>query len=232
MGRRVRPVHRQVRGGLDGQYRGEPPERTGMSVDRSVPAGRGARMLAAAQARGLTVDLRDRPAGRQPGGSGRAARASSRPTSPRPSWPGPDRARTSSWWCPATGRSPGPRSAALLGVNKIKFPDAAEALAATGYERGTITPIGSEPDWPVLVDERWSAAGSPWAPGVTDSAPSSTSTIWPGRTARTSPTSSTEMPACYTRPHVAAGSAQSHGAGRRAGCCSAWPWSGCRSGSV
>ena len=33
-------------------------------------------------------------------------------------------------------------------------PDAAEALAATGYERGTITPIGSEPEWPVLIDQR------------------------------------------------------------------------------
>ena len=25
---------------------------------------------------------------------------------------------------------------------------------ATGYERGTITPIGSEPKWPVIIDER------------------------------------------------------------------------------
>ncbi len=40
----------------------------------------------------------------------------------------------------------------MVGVNKLKFPDAAEALAATGYERGTITPIGSEPEWPVFVD--------------------------------------------------------------------------------
>jgi prolyl-tRNA editing enzyme YbaK/EbsC (Cys-tRNA(Pro) deacylase) len=36
----------------------------------------------------------------------------------------------------------------------MKLPDAAEAFAATGYERGTITPIGSEPSWPVIIDER------------------------------------------------------------------------------
>jgi hypothetical protein len=39
----------------------------------------------------------------------------------------------------------------LLGVSKMKLPDAAEAFAATGYERGTITPIGSEPTWPVII---------------------------------------------------------------------------------
>ena len=47
-----------------------------------------------------------------------------------------------------------PKLRAQVGVNKLKFPDAAEALAATGYERGTITPIGSEPEWPVLIDQR------------------------------------------------------------------------------
>ncbi len=47
-----------------------------------------------------------------------------------------------------------PKLRALVGVNKLKFPDAAEALAATGYERGTITPIGSEPLWPIILDQR------------------------------------------------------------------------------
>ena len=47
-----------------------------------------------------------------------------------------------------------PKLRSLLGVSKMKLPDAAEALKATGYERGTITPIGSEPSWPVIVDER------------------------------------------------------------------------------
>lgn len=40
----------------------------------------------------------------------------------------------------------------VVGVNKMTLPDAAVALAATGYERGTITPIGAAGDWPVYVD--------------------------------------------------------------------------------
>jgi Cys-tRNA(Pro)/Cys-tRNA(Cys) deacylase len=47
-----------------------------------------------------------------------------------------------------------PKLRSLLGVSKMKLPDAAEALQATGYERGTITPIGSEPHWPVIIDRR------------------------------------------------------------------------------
>ena len=39
-----------------------------------------------------------------------------------------------------------------LGVNRISMPDADEALAVTGYARGTITPFGSTRDWPVLAD--------------------------------------------------------------------------------
>ena len=34
------------------------------------------------------------------------------------------------------------------------MPDAATALEATGYERGTITPFGSTTAWPVVADER------------------------------------------------------------------------------
>jgi Cys-tRNA(Pro)/Cys-tRNA(Cys) deacylase len=47
-----------------------------------------------------------------------------------------------------------PKLRTLLGINKMTMPGADEALAATGYERGTITPIGSAPSWPVFVDER------------------------------------------------------------------------------
>jgi Cys-tRNA(Pro)/Cys-tRNA(Cys) deacylase len=47
-----------------------------------------------------------------------------------------------------------PKLRSLLGVSKMKLPDAAEAFQATGYERGTITPIGSEPSWPVIIDQR------------------------------------------------------------------------------
>src|SRR6476619_6264567 len=45
-----------------------------------------------------------------------------------------------------------PKLRALLGVNRISMPDADSALAATGYERGTITPFGSSRPWPVVVD--------------------------------------------------------------------------------
>ncbi len=40
----------------------------------------------------------------------------------------------------------------LLGTNRISMPDAAVALAVTGYERGTITPFGSRTALPVLAD--------------------------------------------------------------------------------
>lgn len=40
----------------------------------------------------------------------------------------------------------------VLGVNRISLPDAEEALAVTGYERGTITPFGSTHELPVVAD--------------------------------------------------------------------------------
>ena len=46
-----------------------------------------------------------------------------------------------------------PKLRALLSVNKLQLPDASHAFAATGYERGTITPLGSTTAWPVVVDE-------------------------------------------------------------------------------
>jgi Cys-tRNA(Pro) deacylase len=45
-----------------------------------------------------------------------------------------------------------PKLRALLGVNRMSLPDADEALSATGYARGTITPLGL--DLPVVADER------------------------------------------------------------------------------
>ena len=47
-----------------------------------------------------------------------------------------------------------PALRALLGVNKLSLPPADIAYAATGYERGTITPLGSKTAWPVIADER------------------------------------------------------------------------------
>lgn len=45
-----------------------------------------------------------------------------------------------------------PKLRAHLGVNRLSMPDAATAFAATGYERGTITPFGSRVPWPVVAD--------------------------------------------------------------------------------
>jgi Cys-tRNA(Pro) deacylase len=45
-----------------------------------------------------------------------------------------------------------PKLRAHLGVSRLSLPDAEEARAVTGYERGTITPFGSTRDWPVILD--------------------------------------------------------------------------------
>ncbi|WP_298040794.1 aminoacyl-tRNA deacylase [uncultured Microbacterium sp.] len=45
-----------------------------------------------------------------------------------------------------------PKLRALVGVNKLRLPEPELALAATGYERGTIVPIGSSTDWPMYAD--------------------------------------------------------------------------------
>jgi len=47
-----------------------------------------------------------------------------------------------------------PKLRGVLGVNRLTLPDAATAKAATGYERGTITPFGATTAWPVVADER------------------------------------------------------------------------------
>lgn len=45
-----------------------------------------------------------------------------------------------------------PKLRALVGVNKLSLPPADVAMDATGYERGTITPLGSTHPWPVYAD--------------------------------------------------------------------------------
>jgi len=45
-----------------------------------------------------------------------------------------------------------PKLRTVVGVNKLQLPAPELALAATGYERGTIVPIGSSTDWPVYAD--------------------------------------------------------------------------------
>jgi Cys-tRNA(Pro) deacylase len=53
-----------------------------------------------------------------------------------------------------------PKLRAQLGVSRLSLPDADEAKAATGYERGTITPFGSATAWPVIADATISGLGT------------------------------------------------------------------------
>ncbi len=45
-----------------------------------------------------------------------------------------------------------PKLRSLLAVNRLSMPSADDALAVTGYARGTITPFGSLSDLPVIAD--------------------------------------------------------------------------------
>ncbi len=45
-----------------------------------------------------------------------------------------------------------PKLRAHLGTSRLSLPDAGEARAETGYERGAITPFGARRPWPVIVD--------------------------------------------------------------------------------
>jgi Cys-tRNA(Pro)/Cys-tRNA(Cys) deacylase len=111
------------------------------------------RMLADADQRGLAVEVRRRPAAR-------SLEEAAELLGIRPS----DMAKTivvrrsdGSYLfvvIPGDTQIAWPKLRALLGVSRMKLPDAAEALKATGYERGTITPIGSQPSWPVVIDRR------------------------------------------------------------------------------
>lgn len=53
---------------------------------------------------------------------------------------------------PAGRRIEWPRLRAHLGVSRLSLPDADEAKAVTGYERGVITPFGATRPWPVIAD--------------------------------------------------------------------------------
>ncbi len=60
---------------------------------------------------------------------------------------------------PAGRRFDWPKLRAHLGVTRLSLPDQEEAKAATGYERGAITPFGASHAWPVVADA--SIAGLP-----------------------------------------------------------------------
>jgi Cys-tRNA(Pro) deacylase len=47
-----------------------------------------------------------------------------------------------------------PKLRSVLGVSRMSMPPADEAFQATGFRRGTITPIGTSRLWPVIADER------------------------------------------------------------------------------
>ena len=47
-----------------------------------------------------------------------------------------------------------PKLRTLLGRRRLSMPDAATARQVTGYERGTITPLGASTAWPVLAEAR------------------------------------------------------------------------------
>lgn len=118
----------------------------------SEPGDLHARVRDAAAARGLDIEIRERPAARSlveaaellgilPSGIVKTLVVKrSDDTYLFALVPG---GRSISW----------PKLRAVVGVNKLRLPEPELALAATGYERGTIVPIGSTTEWPVFADE-------------------------------------------------------------------------------
>lgn len=111
------------------------------------------RMRADAAARGLTVIVRERPAARS---LEEAAAMMDLPPSRLVKSLVVRRAEGSYLFAliPGDRSIAWPKLRAVVGVNRLAMPPADEALDATGYERGTITPVGASGDWPVYVDER------------------------------------------------------------------------------
>lgn len=48
-----------------------------------------------------------------------------------------------------------PKLRSHLGERRLSLPDAEEAIEATGYVPGTITPLGAKTAWPVVADEHF-----------------------------------------------------------------------------
>lgn len=122
----------------------------------SVTSGGGgdqhARVLSAASARGLDVEILERPTA---GNLFEAAELLGIPASSIVKTLVVKRADDTYLFALVPGgRSISwPKLRAVVGVNRLRMPDADLALAATGYERGTIVPIGSTTDWPIYADE-------------------------------------------------------------------------------
>jgi Cys-tRNA(Pro) deacylase len=45
-----------------------------------------------------------------------------------------------------------PKLRALLGVSRLSMAETDRLIAITGYSRGTVTPFGADPMWPLIVD--------------------------------------------------------------------------------
>ncbi|MCZ3389168.1 MAG: YbaK/EbsC family protein [Actinomycetia bacterium] len=63
-----------------------------------------------------------------------------------------------------------PKLRSLLGVNRLSMPNADEALAVTGYPRGTITPFGAKTALPVIADEGLAGRAITLGAGVNNAA--------------------------------------------------------------
>jgi Cys-tRNA(Pro) deacylase len=61
---------------------------------------------------------------------------------------------------PGSAQMSWPKLRAHLGISRLSLPDAEEARAVTGYERGTITPFGARGALPVLADASIPGAGA------------------------------------------------------------------------
>jgi Cys-tRNA(Pro)/Cys-tRNA(Cys) deacylase len=119
-------------------------------ADSSVPSGTD-RVLADAAARGLAVEITPRPAA---GSLAEAAALLGIEPSGIVKTLVVKRADGSFLFAlvPGGRKISWPKLRALVGVNKLTLPHADQALDATGYERGTITPLGSRTAWPVYAD--------------------------------------------------------------------------------
>ena len=60
---------------------------------------------------------------------------------------------------PGPARIDWPRLRAHLGVSRLSLPDADAAREVTGYERGTITPLGARTALPVIMPDSLVGAG-------------------------------------------------------------------------
>jgi Cys-tRNA(Pro)/Cys-tRNA(Cys) deacylase len=112
-----------------------------------------ARVTEAARERGLVVDVRERPAA---GSLAEAAELLGIPAAGIVKTLVVKRSDDTYLFAlvPGDRAISWPKLRAVVGVNKLRLPEPELALAATGYERGTIVPIGSTTAWPVFADER------------------------------------------------------------------------------